>query len=231
MEVVITGTSSGIGRALAEHYLAKGKIVHGISRRKTIEHPNYVHQFADLSENDFISQLQFEPGKDYLLINNAGVLGKVSRLSQADSSDIAQVFSVNLFAAVKLMQFFAKLTGLENQLTVVNISSGAGRSPLPSWLSYCSSKAALDMASKVFYLEEKELGKSTRVYSVAPGVVDTPMQAEIRHTNQSDFSAHARFTDYKKQNELTDPVDLGEKLDKLLKLACNGEILYSLRDF
>jgi benzil reductase ((S)-benzoin forming) len=229
--IIITGTSSGIGKALAELYLGEGKSVVGIGRNHTIAHPAYHPVVCDLSDETAISGLSLEPfvNDEVLLINNAGMLGNVKRISDQDKPDIATVLAVNTIAPLILMNRLAQLCGDRFPLTVVNISSGAASRAIPSWAAYCASKAALEMLSETFYLEEREKGRSTKVYAVAPGVVDTNMQAHIRAVGPEDFSASQTFHGYKETGELASPEVVARKLDKLLKLNYTGVVAHSLR--
>src|SRR3989338_8714994 len=134
------------------------------------------------------------------------MLGTVKRLSDQDSPDINQVMALNVVAPALLMNKLARVCGDHSMaLTVVNISSGAAKRAIPSWAAYCTSKAALEMLSETFYLEEQEKGRTTKVYCVAPGVVDTPMQAQIRSVDQADFAASATFHQYYENGELISP--------------------------
>lgn len=232
MLVVITGTSSGIGKAIAEEYLRAGFQVVGIGRRHTIAHPLYKAITCDLSNSAAFKQLAVNEWvtEDVLLINNAGMLGEIKRLSDQSENDLENVLLTNTVAPGLLMQQFAKACGDRYNLTVVNISSGAAKRAIPSWSAYCASKAALEMLSEVFYLEEKEKGRSTKVYAVAPGVVHTPMQAHIRATEPEHFSLQQQFVDYYEKEELISPQLVAEKLLKLLALPYSGQVSYSLRD-
>jgi benzil reductase ((S)-benzoin forming) len=122
------------------------------------------------------------------------------------------------------------LCGTVHALTVVNISSGAAHRAIPSWSSYCASKAALEMISETFYREEQEKGRLTTVYAVSPGVVDTNMQAHIRSVDPDDFAASSTFHAYKEQNELASPALVARKLNQLLQLPYSGTVSCSLRD-
>jgi benzil reductase ((S)-benzoin forming) len=231
MIAVITGTSSGIGKAIAELLLSEGMPVIGIGRRHTIEHPAYEAVICDLSDEKAVRELPFE-GKittDVLLINNAGILGNVRRLSDQQQPDIAAVLAVNTVAPAVLMHTFSRICGERHELTVVNISSGASKRAIPSWAAYCASKAALEMLSETFFLEEREKGRNTKVYAVSPGVVDTNMQAQIRAVDPKDFAASETFHSYRENNELARPETVARKLMKLLKLPYSGDVSVSLR--
>lgn len=232
MTIIITGTSSGIGKAIAEFYLGQGQRVIGIGRRHTISDAHYTAVNCDLSDLQAVESLDlraFVTG-DVLLINNAGILGNVQRLSDQQQPDIANVLAVNTVAPTMLMHHVARLCGDDHALTVVNISSGAAHRAIPSWSSYCASKAALEMVSETFYREELEKGRPTKVYAVSPGVVDTPMQALIRSVDPDDFAASATFHAYKEQDALASPATVARKLNHLLQLPYTGTVSHSLRD-
>jgi benzil reductase ((S)-benzoin forming) len=229
MQVVITGVSGGIGKALAEYYLEKGNQVIGIGRNNTIDHDHFHFVTCDLRDLDKVKNLDLNLSDEpILLINNAGVLGKVRRTVDQDIESLQEVFEVNVLAA---MIMTGKMAALENQLTIVNISSGAGKNPIPSWGAYCASKAALDMFSKVFYLEEQERGRNTKVYSIAPGVVDTKMQTTIRAVDEENFSQKQQFVDLKNMGQLSNVKEVARKIHRMLSLAFNEEmIICSVRD-
>ncbi len=164
------------------------------------------------------------------MINNAGVIGQIERISEQVQSDIVSTLQVNSIAPMILCQFVLRSFPDTSPLTIVNISSGAGKRPIPGWASYCASKAALDLFSRTIYLEEKEKNRLLRVYSVAPGVVDTPMQEQIRRADPNSFSAHPLFLALKEKNELTSVEKVVEKLMALLSKPYDGEVIYSLKE-
>ncbi|TNF46114.1 MAG: SDR family NAD(P)-dependent oxidoreductase [Bacteroidetes bacterium] len=229
MQVVITGVSGGIGKALAEFYLEKGNHVIGIGRHNAIDHDHFHFVTCDLRDLDAIKNLDLNLSDEpILLINNAGILGQVTRTVDQDIESLQEVFEVNVLAA---MIMTGKMAERDNQLTIVNISSGAGKNPIPSWGAYCASKAALDMFSRVFFLEEQERGRNTKVYSIAPGVVDTNMQTVIRAVDEEKFSQKQRFVDLKEMGQLADAKEVARKIDRILSLPFNEEmIICSVRD-
>jgi benzil reductase ((S)-benzoin forming) len=158
------------------------------------------------------------------------MLGNVQRISDQSESDLSTVLAVNTVAPAILMNTLSRTCGDKHELTVVNISSGAAKRAIPSWAAYCASKAALEMISETFCLEEREKGRSTKVYAVAPGVVDTAMQATIRSVDPKDFAASATFHAYKENDELVSAEMVAEKLSKLLELPWSGKVSFSLRD-
>lgn len=228
--VYITGVSKGLGLALAEKFLTEGDNVVGIGRSTPIQHPNFSFISCDLSKHEEVAALNFDlpiSGK-VILINNAGVLGNINRISDQENEESAQIFQINTLAPIQLCWKFAKTAKLKHALTILNISSGAGRKAIPSWAMYCASKAALDLFSETFQLEEKELGKNTRVFSIAPGVIDTSMQTHIRATKATTFSSSNQFKVMKQTKQLKSSSHTADELFYFLKNAENSEVVCRL---
>src|SRR5690606_33499832 len=88
------------------------------------------------------------------------------------------------------------------QRRILHVSSGAGRSAYPGWSVYCATKAALDRHAEAVALDVDPL---VRACSLAPGVIDTGMQAEIRATPPARFPMKERFVQMKLEGALTSP--------------------------
>jgi len=231
--VIITGTSRGIGKAIAENYLAQGEKVIGIGRTHTISHSNYSSVHCDLSNPGSVEALSFPEAVNerIIFIHNAGILGKVDYFEKLDSHEIVKVMQVNLFAGAAILQKLLRQIPRTTSFISVFISSGAGKNPIASWASYCASKAAVDLFCQTIQIEEQQLGrKEFHCLSVAPGVVDPDMQASIRNTNEAAFSEVARFKDYKNSGQLYSPELVAKKLFKLVHETPLEQVIYSLRD-
>jgi len=214
---IITGTSRGIGLALAERILLDpNAVVLGIARTNSISNPNYSFQRADLTSEQDINSILLPPDNGFsriVLVNNAGMLGDVNRRGELANPSIAETIAVNLTAPTILMNRFLKFYGESRaQKVVINISSGAGRRAIPSWSVYCATKAALDMLSEVAQQEQAELGTNTKIFAVAPGVVDTAMQEQIRSIEKNRFNQIDRFLELKQKGLLETPQGVAEKL-------------------
>jgi benzil reductase ((S)-benzoin forming) len=229
---IITGISRGIGKALAEHFLSKNQSVIGIGRTNSIQNPNFHFIELDLLDSSAIENLQFPiiQSEEIILINNAGIIGNIERISSMKEDCIDEIMQVNVIAPIKLTRKISEFCGNSKQFTLVNISSGAGKRPIPSWAGYCASKAAIDLFSQTFLLEELELGKTTKVYSVAPGAIDTDMQVQIRATKESSFSSLENFQNLKSEQKLETPERIALKLDKLLNIPYSNHVLIALND-
>ena len=227
---IITGVSKGLGKALTEKLLAQNSTVIGIGRSHEFNHPKFTFIQCDLNDKDAVENLKISiPSAPVTLINNAGIIGEIKRLGEQSSPDVQEVLMVNTVAPVLLWHKIYKLVSKKDDFTLVNISSGAANRAIPSWAAYCASKAALNMLSETFYLEEKENGNNPNVYAVAPGVMDTSMQMQIRNSSEDDFSAVQNFIAMKENDALFSPEEAANRLLKLLDQPYSGEVFYDLR--
>jgi len=213
----ITGTSRGIGKAIAEELLKNKKnYVYGISRYNNIDHKNYEHIKLDLNELDDVKKFTFpkvsEP-KKVVLINNAGVLGHVIQVGYLEHERIIQSYKINLISPVMLTnQFIHQYQDEQCEKMIINTSSGAADHTIPSWSTYCSTKAGLEMFARVIDDEQKDKKEYPfKVFSIAPGVVDTEMQDEIREVDPENFRELDRFIELKKNNQLMDPTQVARR--------------------
>ena len=223
----ITGTSRGLGQALAGELLSDNdNRVFGIGRSCTLAHTRYHHYDLDLSVAEAVREFRFglpRGTRRAVLINNAGMIEPVAPVGRMDNQTLAAGFTVNLISPAMLMNNFIRHTqNSRAQRMIINISSGAGRHTVDSWSVYCAAKAGLDMFSEVLHSEQpihhpKHL---VRIFSIAPGVVDTRMQARIRAVPKRDFAGKERFKKMKAEGMLA-PAD--ETARSILKVLARPE--------
>ncbi len=227
----ITGVSSGLGKALSEKLLSEGEKVTGIGRNNSIEHSNYSFLHCDLRNHSSVSQLKLEVDQqECILINNAGMIGTIDRFSNSDHQLLQEVMQVNTISPMELAKNFYSQLKEKDNFTLVNISSGAANKAIPSWAAYCASKAALNMMSETFFLEEKELGHSPKIFCVAPGVIDTSMQEQIRNSSSEQFSSVENFKRMKAEGELFTPEEAANRLLCLINSKQKDTIFFDLRE-
>lgn len=217
---IITGTSSGIGKALAQFFSNQpNSVVYGIARREVSINDSYHHQKLDLTQPGFLSDVQWPKltqEDELILINNAGFLGDVKPIGEADAVALSKVIELNVTVPLLLInETMALYTDGSIKTTVVNISSGAGKNAIHGWAAYCASKAAVDLMSETIHLEQIE-NKNFKIYAIAPGVVDTEMQGQIRAAEEGDFPRVDYFRDLKSNNELAAPTDVAKKINHIL---------------
>lgn len=219
----ITGTSRGIGKSLAETLLKnENNKVTGISRTNTIKHKNYFHITTDLSNLDDTESFFFrdiEDAEEIILINNSGTISEIKRVGKLKNKDIINDYNVNIVSpSILTNNFIKKYQKYNNKRVVINISSGAGRHTIDAWTVYCASKSALDMFSENINIEQAFYKPENRIkiFSVAPGVIDTKLQDKIRETSKDEFSDVEKFVSLKKNNELASPEETAKLLISIL---------------
>lgn len=220
--LILTGHSKGLGRAILDHYLSMDQVdVIAISRTAlSITHPRLTQKDLDLSDLSVLQQeldsiFPSEEFENYLLINNAGWIGEVKPIGELDPKELRQQVNLNLLAPMFLTNTFIKKYKSNSVKKVIcNISSGAATRPVSGWGGYCSTKAALAMFTMVADRDNKT--ESFHFYSLAPGIVDTTMQDEIRQADVKDFPELEKFKSFKEKGELTAPALVAEKIGYLL---------------
>jgi benzil reductase ((S)-benzoin forming) len=218
---IITGSSRGLGLAIAHQAVSEGALVHTISRHRNDElehaasdagarltqHELDLQNVAKIPElvDDIISSAAGSTVEEALLVNNAGVLEPLGPVRELSTAALSTHVAVNLTGLMQLTaSFLAATSTVAYPRTVVNISSGAATKPYEGWGAYCATKAAVEMFTRVTALEEGDQ-RGVRVVAVAPGVVDTDMQALIRRTPEEKFPHRPKFVDLKESGKLADP--------------------------
>lgn len=234
----ITGTSRGIGKALAEILLKqKNTFVWGISRNTAISHPNYKHFPLNLSNPLKVTDFFFPElhnADEIVLINNAGVISEIKRIGQQQNKNIINDYNVNIVSpSILINNFIKSYQYYKNKRIILNISSGAGQHTIDAWSVYCASKAALDMFSKNISVEQSFFQKENKIkiFSVAPGVVETKMQEQIRQTSEKDFSDVKKFINLKNDSSLSSPEKTAMQLLKIIENSENfNDVILDVRN-
>lgn len=206
---LVTGTSSGIGLEIAKYLLSIGKTVVGVSRRATpIEHENFSLIQGDVVDGPTQDKItEYFKGKKLLgVVFNHGVLQPVAPLAKANIAEWKKSFDINFFSLVGLTEKLLPILR-ENKSNVVMVSSGASTHAYQGWGCYGATKAAMNHFALTLGTEEKDI----TVLAVAPGVVDTPMQVNIREnfSKHMDSEEAKAFHALKKDRQLVSPEDSG----------------------
>ncbi len=217
---IITGTTRGLGASLFAQAVARATvstkdIVIAFARDaapKEATAKNVAYFQTDFAQPD-VALKAFQqamawlnqtigasatPFDEALLLNNAGVVEPVmpaiNLAVDAGAAALTNHFAVNVISPMLLAAAFSQATqSIAVRRTVVHISSGAAKRPMAAWAAYCASKAALEMAGGVAALEAARDDANLSICSLAPGVIDTPMQARIRGLTTDKFVDVARF--------------------------------------
>ena len=190
---LVTGASSGIGRALAQALAAQG-VELAISARRKLELEGLADQIersgkprpvvlpADLSQRGQAEQLARQAleslGSIDLLINNAGVGLGGAQCVVGDADPARELFETNYWSALALMKALVPAMRERGQGALVNVASLASITPFPMTGHYASSKAALALATETLRMELA--GTGVRILLVLPGPVETAMLAEAQ---------------------------------------------------
>ena len=189
--VLITGGGTGIGKATASAFIAKGATVVITGRRQTVLEQTTKELGAqsyaiagDVSKsgepNRIIEEVISKFGRLDVLVNNAGT-GSMGPLSQTSDEIIESIYRTNVFAPLALIRE-ATTHLAESKGAVINISSVAASGMMPGVAAYASSKAAVEHATRLLAAELGPMG--IRVNAVAPGLTDTDITEEVKANEQ-----------------------------------------------
>ena len=228
---LITGTGSGIGKALAELLLSENYLIFGYSRTNQIENKNFTFTKIDLSDMEAVQKLQFpnvDVASDVLLVNNAATIGSILPIDKKTTEEILREYNLNIISPTLLSRKFINNYS-DNKKLLINIGSGVANKAIASWSTYCATKSGLDMLTEVI---QKEKHESLKVFSIHPGVVNTNMQEEIRKSDADFFPIKQQFIDYYSKNELFSVDFVALKIFQIIaKNEDFKEIILNLRGF
>ena len=183
---LITGASSGIGKATALAFAKAGIDVALVSRSQEkleavangvqqtgVKAKAYTLDLAEIEQvQEKISAIASDFGTIDILVNNAG-MGYTNTLSETSLSDWLTVINLNLTSVFQCILGILPSMRDRGRGTIINVTSIAGQNPFPSWGAYSVSKAGLIALSKTLAAEEREQG--IRVTAICPGSVNTQL--------------------------------------------------------
>jgi benzil reductase ((S)-benzoin forming) len=235
IKAVVTGHTQGLGAAVAAQLVARGVAVLGVARGRAEPGAGMQQASVDLGDAAALAAwlggptlADFLAGCDIaLLVNNAGVVTPVGPLAAQDPLAVLQAVTLNVAAPLALASAFVQAAP-DAERRILHVSSGAARSAYPGWSVYCATKAALDQHARAVALDADP---RVLACSLAPGVIDTGMQARIRATPDASFPLRQRFVDMKDSGALTAPADCAAALvDYLLGQRFGAEPVDDLRN-
>jgi len=236
---ILTGASRGMGLAMAEQLLDAGHDLLCISRHhndalgaRAMGTGRRCEQWArDLAQADtvamkletWLASQTPEALESITLINNAGLLPHIAPLGAIDAADLALAMRVDLEAPMILTSAFLRATqDWPIVRKVLNISSGLGRRAMASQAPYCAAKAGMDHFTRCVALEEAGRRHGAKVCSLAPGVIDTDMQEQLRGADASQFPDIGAFVGLKEKGALDSPAQAAAKVLAFLARADFG---------
>jgi benzil reductase ((S)-benzoin forming) len=232
--VILTGASRGLGLAMARELIAPGRPLLCLSRQTRPDLNDLartrgatVMQWSvDLADaapvaarlGQWLSQLDAPSVASLTLINNAGMIPEIAPLEHSPPAGIANALRVGLEAPMLLTAAFLNASGAwvdagwRGPRKVLNISSGLGRRAMASQAPYCAAKAGMDHFTRCVALDEARREHGARIVSLAPGVIDTDMQTQLREGDPGRFPDRARFEELHRQQQLTSPEDAAARV-------------------
>ncbi|PVH21079.1 hypothetical protein CXQ85_000044 [Candidozyma haemuli] len=226
--MILTGASRGIGAAVAEIYLSKSQSNNLVAIARSESALNSLKEkygdrvktvAGDVSDEKVATEAvekALEFGSIDSVVANAGVLDPVDTVAKADIAKWKQLFDINFFSVVglitKALPHLKKSNG-----RFVAVSSGASTNSYYGWGAYGASKAAVNHLVQTLVAEDKEVN----AISIAPGVVDTSMQEDIRNKFGANMTPESlkKFVDLHENKGLL-PAEVPANL--LVNLATKG---------
>ena len=210
---ILTGASRGLGLAMARQLLARGHRLLTLSRKPNpaLDGPLVEQWAVDLAQPAeaaarlaaWVRALPRAQIASLTLINNAAGLATPAPLHAGDAAEMSAALRVGLEAPLLLSAAFLKASDdLIVPRKLLNISSGLGRFAMAGSAVYCATKAGLDHLSRSIALEQAARPHGAKVVSLAPGVIDTDMQVQLRGADLALFPDRARFVGLKEGGQL-----------------------------
>ena len=234
--ILITGTSSGFGKSIAEKLHSQGHTVIGTSRNA--DKLNTVFKTLKLDINNYdmsknlIDNIINSYGKIDILINNAGI-NITGPVETAKMSDIKRVFDTNFFSHINMIQNVLPNMRSNNKGLIINITSIAGYLGLPFWGTYCASKSSFNIIAESLNIELKKY--NIDVVNIAPGDYKTEISSNRvdRPENASPY-----YDEYinvinsvnRKMTHGRDPNEIAELVSKIINKK-NPKINYLVGGF
>jgi len=191
---LITGCSSGMGKATALHLATQGYTVYAASRtpHKLAEYKseNLIPLKLDISDPQNVVKTMEHIERIDVLVNNAGY-GLISTVEDATEEEMFDQFSVNLFGTLRVSKAVIPKMRAQGSGVIINISSFLGKIGLPLLTFYNASKYAVEGITDSLRYELRDFG--IRVHSIMPGFFDTNFAKDNLVTNAATFSADSPY--------------------------------------
>lgn len=219
---VVTGSSRGLGAALADRLRAEGWHVAGLARTAASPHDIAV----DLARPDAIAPA-FEAAvngiaptqiEELLVVHNAGTVEPIGTTATLDPAAIAAAVHLNLTAGMLLFAAaMARFQSLPVRKVLAQVSSGAALRPHPGLSVYCAAKAGLEHHLRVLAQEQASQPHPFLPVVLDPGAMDTGMQAVLRAAAPQPSGAVADAAQRQQQGALAAPAEVAHTLVAILQ--------------
>jgi benzil reductase ((S)-benzoin forming) len=221
---LVTGASKGLGCSIAKLIASSGHPVIALARESvdlgvtgaalaTLQ-PDSITVSCDLSDRADISGAAtiIKSRFSHLagIIHNAGTIHPIANMLDVERVDWARSIQVNLIGVQDLTNRLHSLLGGDIHTRITTISSGAANRSIHGWSAYCVAKAGLEMWTMC--MAEEGADKNISAISIAPGIVNTDMQKDIRNAEETSFPSLSNFIEYYENGDLTNPDDVAKTL-------------------
>ena len=223
--IVITGTRKGIGRSLAEYYLAQGWDVIGCSRgAASIEHAQYRHYAVDVSDESAViamaRDVRRQVGGVDALLNNAGI-ASMNHCLLTPGATVDRILQTNVVGTFLFCREFAKLMRRSEQPRIVNFTTVAHPLNLEGEAIYAASKAAVESLTRIMSRELAEL--RITVNAVGPTPVLTDLIKGVSSEKMDALIARQAIPRYGKAEDVINAVDFFLRAESDF---ITGQVLY-----
>ncbi|MEX8493047.1 SDR family NAD(P)-dependent oxidoreductase [Sphaerotilus sp.] len=217
--MLLTGASRGLGLAMARQWVqTPGRLLIALARHPDAGLADWAQQHGsrclswvlDLADapaaarvlSDWLAAQPTDVFASATLLNNAGVLSPLGPIGASRAAELSNALRVGLEAPMLLTAAFLRGTGdwsarRAGTVKVLNVSSGLGRRAMAGSAAYCAAKAGMDHYTRAVALEEAQHPHPARIVSLAPGVIDTDMQVQLRAGDPAVFPDRLRFVQLK----------------------------------
>ncbi|WP_366755886.1 SDR family oxidoreductase [Sulfurimonas sp.] len=196
--VLVTGASSGMGRATAE-YLSKHDFIvyagtRSVEKLQDLKHKNIIPIHLDITDQENINKVTSRIYKEHkkidVLVNNAGY-GLVSTVEDVTEEEMFAQFNVNVFGVLRVCKSVIPIMREKEDGVIINISSFLGKIGLPLLTMYNSSKYAVEGITDSLRYELKDF--NIRVHSIMPGFFNTNFARDNLVTNEQTFAEDSPY--------------------------------------
>ena len=223
--IVITGTRKGIGKEMADHYLAEGWQVVGCSRGEgSIEHDHYQHFALDVSDEDAViamaRTIKASHGKVDALLNNAGI-ASMNHALLTPASTVNRILQTNVVGTFLFCREMSKLMRRTNNGRIINFTTVAHPLNLEGEAIYAASKAAVESRTRILASELAEL--KITVNAIGPTPIETDL---IRGVPQEKMDALLARQALGRMGEVRDVINAVDFYLREESDFITGQVLY-----
>jgi len=202
---LITGTSSGIGKAIAEQYAREGAVVYANSLLQesidewaeecsTKYNTEVIPVYFDVRDIDTTKKYVMQMKKQYsridVLVNNAGIV-TYEMLNLIDFNKLSDMFDINVISVIRLVQLISRIMGRNKSGSIINISSLVSVQGVEGQIAYSATKGAIN--SLTLSAAKELASKNIRVNAIAPGMIGTERLLKVIDDKFQNNKASARM--------------------------------------